>query len=70
MANTKDGKPGVMCKQCRKVLNYLAAAYTGTLSMNKYRKGINCARYALGRPNIRNLLEKAVYYIFIYYLLY
>ena len=41
MANTKDGKLGVMCKQCRKVLDHPAAAHIGILSMNKHRKGVN-----------------------------
>lgn len=60
VANTKDGKPGVMCKQCRKVLDHPAAAHTGTSSMNKHRKGVNCAKFASRMPNIKTLLETAV----------
>lgn len=70
VANTKDGKPGVMCKQCRKVLDHPAAAHTGTSSMNKHRKGVNCAKFASRRPNIKNLLETAVCHIPLYYLRY
>ena len=47
-----------------------SATYIGILSINKYRKGVNYTKFALRRPNIKNLLKIAIYYIPLYYLRY
>lgn len=59
VANTKDGKPGVMCKRCRTVLEHPASAHSGTSSMNKHFKGPQCQR-GIDKPSIHNLLAQAV----------
>jgi hypothetical protein len=59
VANTKDGKPGVMCKRCRRVLDHPATAHSGTSSMNKHLKGPQCQR-GTGKPSIHKLLVQAV----------
>lgn len=59
VANTKDGKPGVMCKRCRTVLEHPASAHSGTSSMNKHLKGPQCQR-GTGKPSIQKLLVQAV----------
>jgi len=63
VALEKDGKPGVMCQQCRKVLDHPGWAHSGTSSMNKHYNGINCRKAvsAAGKkPNIKLALEHAV----------
>lgn len=59
VAHTKDGKPGVMCRRCRTVLEHPASAHSGTSSMNKHLKGPQCQRGA-GKPSIQKLLVQAV----------
>lgn len=63
VALEKDGKPGVMCHQCRKVLDHPGWAHSGTTSMNKHYNGVNCRKVvnATGKkPNIKLALEHAV----------
>jgi hypothetical protein len=63
VALEKDGKPGVMCQQSRKVLDHPGWAHSGTSSMNKHYNGINCRKAvsAAGKkPNIKLALEHAV----------
>lgn len=61
VALEKDGKPGVMCQQCRAVLDHPGWAHYGTSSMNKHYNGANCRKIAAGKkPNIKLALEHAV----------
>jgi hypothetical protein len=63
VALEKDGKPGVMCHHCRKVLDHPGWAHSGTSSMNKHYNGINCRKAASAggkKPNIKLALEHAV----------
>jgi hypothetical protein len=60
IADGKTGRPGVMCKQCSKVLDHPANGHTGTSSMNKHIKGVNCRKSLTKRPNIKQLIENAV----------
>jgi hypothetical protein len=63
VAFEKDGKPGVMCHQCRKVLDHPGWAHSRTSSMNKHYNGINCRKGASAvgkKPNIKLALEHAV----------
>lgn len=60
VADGKTGRPGVMCKQCGKILDYPANGHTGTSSMNKHSKGVNCRKSLTTRPNIKQLMENAV----------
>lgn len=59
VAYTKDGKPGVMCTRCRKVLDHPATGHTGTSSMHKHLKGPQCQKRT-GKPSIHRLLVQAV----------
>lgn len=59
VANTKDGKPGVICIRCRKVLDHPATGHTGTSSMNKHLKGPQCQKGTV-KPSIHKLLVQAV----------
>jgi hypothetical protein len=65
VANTKDGKPGVMCKRCRTVLAHPATNHTGTSTMQKHLDGPRCRqrvpKQALqGTSSIHRLLSDAV----------
>lgn len=63
VALEKNGKPGVMCQQCRKVLDHPMLAHTGTSSMNKHYNGFNCRKAmktAGQKPNIKLAMEHAV----------
>ena len=65
VANTKDGKPGVMCKRCRTVLAHPATNHTGTSTMQKHLDGPRCRqrvpKQALqGTSSVHQLLSDAV----------
>lgn len=60
VADKKTGKPAVMCNQCGKILDHPANGRTGTSSMNKHIRGVNCRRAASKKPNIKHLMANAV----------
>lgn len=63
VALDRNGKPGVMCQQCQKVLDHPGWAHSGTTSMNKHYNGVTCRKAALAKgqkPNIKLALEHSV----------
>ena len=63
VALDKNGKPGVMCQQCQKVLDHPGWAHSGTTSMNKHYNGLTCRKAVSAKglkPNIKLALEHAV----------
>lgn len=62
VANTKDGKPGVICNHCRTVLAHPATNHTGTSTMQKHLDGPRCRQRLpkKGTGSIHQLLSDAV----------
>jgi hypothetical protein len=60
VADGKTGKPGAMCNQCHKVLEHPANCRSGTSSLNKHIAGPTCRKSSSKKPNIKQLLAKAV----------
>lgn len=60
VADTKTGKPAVMCKHCGAILEHPASCRHGTSSMNKHLKGVLCRKSMAKKPNIKQLMENAV----------
>lgn len=69
VADIRNGKPCVMCRNCNRVLDHPGAGRGGTSSMNKHIEGVNC-RNASRRPNIKKAMEHAVRLLNPYSLLY
>ncbi|KAJ5742120.1 hypothetical protein N7533_011529 [Penicillium manginii] len=59
VANTKDGKPGVICKRCRTILEHPTTNHTGTSSMQKHLDGLRCRQRIPKKGNIQQLLSDA-----------
>ncbi|OQD75560.1 hypothetical protein PENANT_c151G07083, partial [Penicillium antarcticum] len=59
VANAKDGKPGVICKRCRTILEHPSTNHTGTSSMQKHLDGLRCRQRIPKRGNIQQLLSDA-----------
>lgn len=60
IANAKDGKPGVICKRCRTILEHPSTNHTGTSSMQKHLDGLRCRQRIPKKGNIQQLLSDAV----------
>ncbi|KAJ5767427.1 hypothetical protein N7533_000010, partial [Penicillium manginii] len=59
VANTKDGKPGVICKRCRTILEHPTTNHTGTSLMQKHLDGLRCRQRIPKKGNIQQLLSDA-----------
>jgi hypothetical protein len=60
VADIKTGKPGAMCSHCHKILEHPANCRSGTTSLNKHIAGPTCRKSTSKKPDIKQLLAKAV----------
>ena len=69
VADIRNRKPYIICRNCNRVLNHPGASRGGTSSINKHIEGVNC-RNASRRLNIKKAIEYAVRLLNLYSLLY